>query len=252
MSETSHRCSERRSNRENLRREVRNQLILAAAGVLSLASLAITAPAPSRADKCKDVALVLAVDGSGSVSTEEFYFQQQAIAAALRDREVLEAFARAGTVAVAVLYWGDAEWPVQETGFVSIQDLEDAERLVTAVETMPRRVLGNTGLSMGLSAALDKLETVGCAHRMVINVSADGTDTISTPRRLRFPIAPGSPCTGSSCECDNQCSGDHHRGSKFEILLREPCDRRARCLRDGNKPHFRLRRDPAPQAHPGD
>jgi hypothetical protein len=80
MPETSHRCLERRSNRENLRREVRNQLILAAAGVLSLASLAITAPALSRADKCTDVALVLAVDGSGSVSTEEFYFQQQAIA----------------------------------------------------------------------------------------------------------------------------------------------------------------------------
>jgi hypothetical protein len=190
MPETSHRCLERRSNRKSLRREFRNQLILAATGVLSLASLAITAPAPSRAAKCTDVALVLAVDGSGSVSTEEFYFQQQAIAAALRDREVLEAFARAGAVAVAVLYWGDAEWPVQETGFVSIEGLEDAERLVTAVETMPRRVLGNTGLSMGLSAALDKLETVGCAHRMVINVSADGTETSSTPRRLRSPLLP--------------------------------------------------------------
>jgi hypothetical protein len=79
---------------------------------------------------------------------------------------------------------------VQETGFVSIEGLEDAERLVTAVETMPRRVLGNTGLSMGLSAALDKLETVGCAHRRVINVSADGTDTINTPRRLRSPSLP--------------------------------------------------------------
>jgi hypothetical protein len=74
---------------------------------------------------------------------------------------------------------------VQQTSFVSIEDRGDVERLVNAIETMPRRVLGNTGLSMGLSAALDKLETVGCAHRMVVNVSGDGTDTITTPRKRR-------------------------------------------------------------------
>jgi Mg-chelatase subunit ChlD len=137
-----------------------------------------------------DVALVLAVDGSGSINTEEFFFQQQAIVAALRDRDVLEAFTREGTVAVAVLYWGDAEWPVQQTEFVHIEGAEDVERLVSDIESMPRRVLGNTGLSMGLSAALDMLQTVGCAHRLVINVSADGTDTISPNRKNRTPSLP--------------------------------------------------------------
>jgi hypothetical protein len=136
-------------------------------------------------ENCVDVALVLAVDGSGSINTEEFHLQRQAIVSALRDPGVLQAIDNAGSVAATVLFWGDPAWPVQETGFVHIEGQQDVEVLVTAIESMPRRVLGNTGLSMGLSAALDRLETVRCAHRSVINVSADGSDTV-IPRRKRL------------------------------------------------------------------
>ena len=134
---------------------------------------------------CVDLAIVLAVDGSGSVNTEEFHLQQQAIVTALRDPAVQQAMERVGSVAAAVMYWGDAEWPVQETGFVLIDDRDDVEQLVTAIESMPRKVLGSTGLSMGLAAGLDMLERLRCAYRSVINVSGDGSDSI-VPRRKRL------------------------------------------------------------------
>jgi len=132
-----------------------------------------------------DLAIVLSVDGSGSIDANEFQHQQQAIVAALRDAAVLQAMQRAGSVAAAVMYWGDADWPVQETEFVFIDGPRDIELLVSAIENMPRQVLGNTGLSSGLAAGLDKLETLQCAYKSVINVSGDGSDTV-VPRRKRL------------------------------------------------------------------
>jgi hypothetical protein len=138
-------------------------------------------------ENCLDVAIVLAIDGSSSIDTQEFYLQQQGIIAALRDPTVLTAIRRAGTVAVAILYWGDADLPIQDTPFITIRGKNDIEMLVTTIETMPRRVLGNTGLRMALSTALDKLGTVPCTHRQVINISGDGSDTVVTLRKRLAP-----------------------------------------------------------------
>lgn len=136
---------------------------------------------------CVDVALVLAVDSSSSIDASEFRFQQQAISTALRDEAVLRTMADAGQVAIAVLFWGDPNTPVQQTEWVRVASLSDAERLARTVESMPRRVRGNTGLSTGLDAALDRLENVGCAHRSVVNVSGDGKGTLLMRRTGRTP-----------------------------------------------------------------
>jgi hypothetical protein len=148
------------------------------------------AASPVAAQTCNDVALVLAVDGSSSIDAGEYGFQQRAIASALRDPTVLNAMRSAGSVAVAVVFWGDAELPVQETPSVVIRSAADAERLAAIVESMPRKVLGNTGLSAGIAAALGKLETMGCAHRSIINVSGDGKVSIEPRRRKVYPHLP--------------------------------------------------------------
>jgi hypothetical protein len=135
-------------------------------------------------DPCVDVALVLAVDGSGSVDNREYRFQQQAIARSFRDPEVLAALRGAGIVSVAVVFWGDASRPVHHTEAVTIRDASDADRFSRSVENLPRWTLGNTGLGVGLTAALDRLATMGCAHRSIINVSGDGTET-NVPRQRR-------------------------------------------------------------------
>ncbi|MCX7345170.1 MAG: DUF1194 domain-containing protein, partial [Alphaproteobacteria bacterium] len=126
---------------------------------------------------CVDVALVLAVDGSGSVNAREYNFQKSAIAASLRDPGVLKAMKRAGTVSMAVVFWGDPERATQSTDAVLISDADDAETLARMVENQSRTVLGNTGLGAGLAAAMDKLATMGCAYRSIVNVSGDGQET---------------------------------------------------------------------------
>lgn len=160
-------------------------LIAGAAILLAQLFSSSSTNATVKSDTCVDLAIVLAVDGSGSVNAEEFQLQQQAIVTALRDPAVQQAMERAGSVAAAVMYWGDAEWPVQETGFFLIDDRDDVEQLVTAIENMPREVLGSTGLGMGLATGLDMLERIQCAYRSVINVSGDGSDSI-VPRRKRL------------------------------------------------------------------
>ena len=156
----------------------------ASALALALLSLASAASA-QELDPCVDVALVLAVDGSGSVDNREYQFQQHAIARSFRDPEVIAALKGAGTVSVAVVFWGDASKPVYHSEAVTIQDTNDADRFSRIVENLPRRTLGNTGLGAGLSAALDRLGSMGCAHRSIINVSGDGKETNVPRQRLQ-------------------------------------------------------------------
>lgn len=151
---------------------------------MALFSLASTASA-QELDPCVDVALVLAVDGSGSVDNREYQFQQQAIARSFRDPEVMAALKMAGTVSVAVVFWGDASKPVYPTEAVTIHDTSDAERFSRIIENLPRRTLGNTGLGAGLTAALDRFGNMGCAHRSIINVSGDGKETNVPRQRLQ-------------------------------------------------------------------
>ncbi|MFN4143060.1 DUF1194 domain-containing protein [Aestuariivirga sp.] len=139
------------------------------------------------AQGCADVALVLAVDGSSSVDDGEYRLQQQAISAALRNADVLDAMEAAGSVAVAVVFWGDPDRPTEQTEPVVIEGAEDAERLARVVERLPRLVFGNTGLNTGLQAAIDRLDAMGCAHRRVINVSGDGRGTILSRLRRPYP-----------------------------------------------------------------
>ena len=155
-----------------------------------LSCLFLVAPTPDRAvAECVDVAIVLAVDGSGSVSLPEYELQRGAIAAALRDADVLDAINRAGTVAISVISWGDAQAPVQQTKWFLILNSGDSERLARVVESHVRSVSGSTGLGAALHIALKRLVSAGfCAHRSIINVSGDGIDTFASLRGSRSPV----------------------------------------------------------------
>jgi hypothetical protein len=142
------------------------------------------------ATECLDVALVLAVDASASVSRDEFALQQKGIADAFRDPAVLDAISMAGRVAVAVVFWGSEGLPKPNSGWVLVESPAGAERFARRVESMPREVTGDTGLGAGLMAALEKFDTLElCAIRRVINVSGDGEET-RVFRRMRVSLAP--------------------------------------------------------------
>jgi Protein of unknown function (DUF1194) len=142
-------------------------------------------PGFARAD-CADLALVLAVDASGSIGAEEFALQQAGYVAAFRSGRVQRALAAAGQVDVAVVLWGDTEMAPQILGWQRVAGPADAELLAARIAGMVRRVTGDTGIGAALWTALDELDLPGqCAARALVNISGDGVESAGArPRRV--------------------------------------------------------------------
>lgn len=130
--------------------------------------------------RCADVALVLAIDASGSIDDGEYHLQRQGYARAFAARRVHSALSAAGEVDVGVVLWGDGDLEPQILPLRRLRSSADAEAFSAALGSLPRLVTGNTGIGRGLGAAVDLLETPGtCALRRVINVSGDGVETVT-------------------------------------------------------------------------
>jgi hypothetical protein len=138
---------------------------------------------------CADLALVLAVDTSGSIDDAEHRLQTEGLAAAFRDPDVLAALDAAGTVLVAAIFWGEKDASRDILGWHAIRDPFDAARFAALIEGRPRTAGGMTHLGAALDAALDLLAAPGlCADRAVINVSGDGRDTGNPPYYIGDPV----------------------------------------------------------------
>lgn len=146
-------------------------------------------PSSGAAFSCPDLALVLAIDGSGSINDRDFALQQTGYAAAFTDRQVLDALAGAGVVDVAVVLWGDDEMAPQILPWRRVASEADAAGLAADIAGMPRRVTGDTGIGSGLWTALDLLEAgASCATRQIINVSGDGKESHGPRLRHHVPL----------------------------------------------------------------
>jgi Protein of unknown function (DUF1194) len=139
---------------------------------------------------CPDLALVLAIDGSGSIDASEFDLQMTGYAAAFRAPRVKAALASAGRVDVAVVLWGDDGLLKEVLPWQSLQGAQDAEALARRIAGMPRSVMGSTGIGSGISRALDLLAARGdCAGRRLINVSGDGMESMTPRARVGVTMA---------------------------------------------------------------
>ena len=146
-------------------------------------------PFSGAAFSCPDLALVLAIDGSGSIDDVDFALQQAGYAAAFADARVQTALAGAGVVDVAVILWGDEEMTPQVMPWRRIAVPSDAERLAAEIARMRRQVTGDTGIGRGIWTALDLLATdQACAARRIINVSGDGKESHGARPRHRLPL----------------------------------------------------------------
>lgn len=145
-------------------------------------------PTSGAAFSCPDLALVLAIDGSGSINDRDFSLQQTGYATAFRDPRVLAALASAGTVDVAVVLWGDEELPVQVLDWQRLDNPQASDRLSAGIAGLARQVTGDTGIGTGLSRALDLLAAEqACAARRIVNLSGDGRESYG--RHPRHHIA---------------------------------------------------------------
>jgi hypothetical protein len=130
------------------------------------------------AEPCADLALVLAVDSSGSIDDGEFALQLDGFAAAFRHPVVLDAMASTGRVDLAAAFWGDPGAPVQIVPWHTVDSRADSARFPDRLAATPRHTYGGTGLGNGVLAALNLLSDPSrCARRSVINVSGDGRAT---------------------------------------------------------------------------
>ena len=130
-----------------------------------------------------ELAMVLAVDGSASVTYEEFGLIAGGMAAALRDKTVVEGLV--GKSVLSVLLWSGAGQQDILTNWTRIGSEADLRAFADDVENMPRTVkAGSTAIGEALLASLTLLAHVpAIPKRGIVNVIGDG--------RSNEGIAPG-------------------------------------------------------------
>ena len=152
----------------------RNSRIAAAVGLALLPSAAL-------ATQPVDIELVLAIDLSGSVDGAEQALQRDGLAAAFRDREVVDAIGSlAGGAAMALVGWAGAgqermlvPW-CHLSGRASAADF--ADRIAAA---LPARFDGpaKTAIGDALAWSLAPLASNAFTGRRVVDVAGDGRST---------------------------------------------------------------------------
>jgi hypothetical protein len=142
--------------------------------------LLLAAPG-ARAQQPVDLALVLAVDSSGSVNGYEFDLQMRGLAEAFRSPSVVNAIHAAAPngVAVNLVQWSSVNEQGQAFGWLVVRDTQSAERVADLIDRTPRLVQDG---ATAISAALDYATRLALgvdAKRRVIDVSGDGRDNQS-------------------------------------------------------------------------
>ncbi|APG48358.1 DUF1194 domain-containing protein [Phaeobacter porticola] len=134
-------------------------------------TLIVQVSTPARA--C-DLALVLAVDVSGSVDVEEYRTQMEGLATALRDGVVAEALVRA-QARVALIQWSGSGRQDLTLDWRSTTDFRSIDQLAAEIATAPRPWRNYaTGIGEALQLALAQFDQVPSCRRRVIDVSGDG------------------------------------------------------------------------------
>lgn len=140
--------------------------------ILRALSLVVCLAPPAAA--C-DLALLLAVDVSGSVSRDEFRIQRDGLAAALRDGLVAEALIKA-QARVALIQWSGTSRQEVTIPWATIGNYTDLQALAERIETDERLWRDySTAIGEALTLGLEQFAEVPDCTRRVIDVSGDGS-----------------------------------------------------------------------------
>lgn len=127
-----------------------------------------------------DLALVLAVDCSGSVNAKEYALQMDGIAAAFRDPAIIAAATSGPShrIAVNLLTWGDPDDRKFASGWHIISSAKDGLEFAAIAAGFQRRMDGGTGIANAIAYGVTLLNdgTVK-GSRNVIDVSGDGKES---------------------------------------------------------------------------
>lgn len=141
---------------------------------------------PQGAGQEVDVALVLAVDVSGSIDYEEAELQRKGIAEAFQSREVVQAIQSGarGQIGVSVVYFSSRQYGVMSVpvNWTIVRDQASADRFVAQfLQAQRQRGIG-TSISDALEVSQRMLAIVPYrSAKQVIDISGDGENNAGRP-----------------------------------------------------------------------
>ena len=144
-----------------------------------LAVLLLAVPSAAQDPKEIDLALILAVDISGSVDPEEARLQRQGYVEAFRDKVIVKAIlgGNHGRIAVAYFEWSDA-WVQKLLVDWTLLDSEAAiEAFARRLEDAPISIARRTSISGAIRYAIPMYQRMPYdADRKVLDISGDGSN----------------------------------------------------------------------------
>jgi hypothetical protein len=129
-----------------------------------------------------DVALVLAVDASGSISPAEFQLQKEGIATAVTNEEVLSAITggRHGRIAIAYVEWGGPGNATLGVDWMLVGSKTEADNFSATLLTAERSRQSYNALGDAIALGTALIADCPCQpKRRVIDVSGDNPDNRS-------------------------------------------------------------------------
>ena len=148
------------------------------------AATAPAAPPPAAAGQSPlevDVALILAIDASGSIDYQEAELQRKGFAEAFLSKEVLQAIQSGslGRIGVAAIYFSSRQYGVMSVpvNWMIVRDQKSAEDFVKKLVSAPRQSARGTSISDALELS-ERLFATGPyrSAKQVIDVSGDGAN----------------------------------------------------------------------------
>lgn len=150
-------------------------------GLVAQAAVAQTRPT-FNAGNAVDLALVLAVDASGSISDDRWELERNGYAAAFRDPEVIKAITSGGigAIAVTMFVWSSSFQQQTVVPWTRISDAASAAAFANSAAQMPHPYKSWTSISAALAYGVElHLTDPYAATRRVIDISGDGPDSTS-------------------------------------------------------------------------
>lgn len=138
-------------------------------------------PGASRAADAVDLALVLAVDSSGSVNQQRFEQQRDGYADALVSTPVLTAIRSGDNRRIAVTYfeWSDGRRMARILPWTLIDGEATAREAAKIIREHRRQVVGDTCIACAMEEAIQQFEALPWStDRKVLDISGDGESNV--------------------------------------------------------------------------
>lgn len=148
--------------------------------IAAVVLLIAVAWAPSlRAAEAVDLALVLAVDVSRSIDSDEYKLQREGYARAFADPRVINAIrsGQRGKIAVTFVEWSSSDSQRIAVDWTVVGDEESASLFAAAIMNINRMFADRTSISGGIDFAMAQFMRSGVVtERRTIDVSGDGVN----------------------------------------------------------------------------